>query len=98
VDKFEYEIEIEIYHGDSCDHHQLGEIVNYPDDIGKLCPWLLDSVNTMVSVVQFDGSLPWEYKDSEYKKVIDNDGIKTEFVRCPDPTSAGVVAKITRKK
>jgi len=76
----------------------LGEKFKYPDDIGKLCPWLMDSVNTMVRVLQFGGSLPWGYKGSEYEKIMDEDGITTEFVRCPDPTSAGVVAKITRKQ
>ena len=31
-------------------------------------------------------------------KEIDPDGTTTEFVRCPDPTSSGVVLKIIRKK
>lgn len=96
--KLEYEVKIEIFQGDSCDHHKLGEEFKYPDDIGKLCPWLVDSISTMVRVLQFGGSLPWEYKGSGYEKLIDEDGITTEFVRCPDSTSAGVVAKITRKK
>ena len=34
----------------------------------------------------------------EMRKEIDPEGITTEFVRCPDPTNAGVVAKITRNK
>ena len=96
--KLKYDIEIEIFQGINCDHHQLGEKFNYPDDIGKLCPWLLDSINSMVRVLQFGGSLPWEYKGSKYEKLIDEDGISTEFVRCPDPTSAGVVVKMTRTK
>jgi len=33
-----------------------------------------------------------------YQKVIDPEGVTTEFIRCPDPTDAGVVAKITRTK
>jgi uncharacterized repeat protein (TIGR04076 family) len=95
--KLKYEIEIEIFQGDRCDHHQLGETFKYPEDIGKLCPWLMDSVNTMVRILQFGGSLPWKYEGSAYEKVIDPKGITTEFVRCPDPTGAGVVAKISRK-
>lgn len=95
--KINYEIEIEIFNGKGCDHHQLGEKYRYPEDIGNICPWLLDSINSVIRVLQFGGTLPWKYKDTEYEKVIDNDGITTEFIRCPDPTEAGVVAKITRK-
>ena len=96
--KINYEIEIEIFKGKGCDHHRLGEKYKYPEDIGNLCPWLLDSINSMIRVLQFGGTLPWKYKDTEYEKIIDTDGITTEFIRCPDPTDAGVVAKITRKK
>jgi len=40
-------------------------------------------------------TLPWKYEDTPYAKVIDRDGVTTEYVRCPDPT-ANLVAKITR--
>lgn len=36
-----------------------------------------------------------EYERTPYEKVIDPDGIISEYVRCPDPT-ADLVAKITR--
>lgn len=94
----DFDIEIEIFEGRNCDHHQLGQIYKYPEDIGQICPWLLDSINTMVRVLQFGGRLPWEYRGTKYEKEINADGITTEFVRCPDPTDAGVVAKITRKR
>jgi uncharacterized repeat protein (TIGR04076 family) len=94
--KTKYEISIEIYKGENCDHHKLGQTFRYPDDIGAICPWLLDSINSMVRVLQFGGTLPWRYQDTEYEKELENDGVTTEYVRCPDPTSAGVVAKITR--
>jgi len=35
------------------------------------------------------------YEKTPYEKVIDPNGITTEYVRCPDPTS-NLVAKITR--
>jgi hypothetical protein len=41
--------------------------------------------------------LNWKYKDTEFEKIHNVDGVTTEFVRCPDPTDAGVVAGITRK-
>lgn len=93
-----YDIIIEICQGDGCDHHAMGESYYYPDDIGKLCPWLLDSINAMIRVLQFGGTLPWTYKDTAFEKVIDQDGMTTEFIRCPDPTGAGVVAKVTCKR
>ena len=34
---------------------------------------------------------------SAYEKVIDPDGVTTEYVRCPDPTS-NLVAKIVRTR
>lgn len=93
-----YQIEIEIIEGENCDHHQLGQKFQYPEEIGGLCPWLLDSINSMVRVLQFGGTLPWKYKNSKYEKEINSESITTEFVRCPDPTNAGIVAKITRVK
>ena len=70
--KIRYEIEIEIFKGNGCDHHRLGEKYKYPDEIGKLCPWLLDSIQAMIRVLQFGGSLPWKYNDTEYEKMIDS--------------------------
>ncbi len=93
-----YDIDIEIFEGDNCDHHQLGQKFKYPEDIGHLCPWLLDSINSMIRTLQFGGTLPWKYKGTTYEKEINSNDITTEFVRCPDPTNAGVVVKITRKK
>jgi len=93
-----YEIEIEIFKGEGCEHHRKGDKYRYPEDIGHICPWLLDSINSTIRVLQFGGTLPWKYEDPEYEKMIDDDGITTEFIRCPDPTDASVVAKITRKR
>lgn len=93
-----YEIDIEVFEGSNCDHHQLGQKFKYPEDIGDICPWLLDSINSMVRVLQFGGTLPWKYEGTKYQKKTNSDDITIEFVRCPDPTDAGVVVKITRKK
>ncbi len=96
--KVDYEIELEIYKGDGCDLHRVGDKFKYPDDVGRVCPWLMDSVNSMIRTLQFGGTLPWKYEGTTYEKKIDPEGRTTEFVRCPDPTDAGVVMKITRKK
>jgi uncharacterized repeat protein (TIGR04076 family) len=91
-------VELEIVEGTGCEVHEVGDRFRYPEDIGQVCPWLLDSVNSMVRVLQFGGNLPWRYRGTPYEKKIDDAGVTTEYVRCPDPTSAGVVMKITRKK
>lgn len=95
--KIDYIITLEIFES-SCDLHKVGEKFRYPEDIGRLCPWLLDSVSSMAKVLQFGGTLPWKYSGTLYEKEISPETVTTEFVRCPDPTSAGVVVKITRTK
>ena len=92
-----YAFELEIFES-GCPYHEKGNKYAYPEDKAKICSWLLDSANTMIRVLEYDGKLPWNYANTPYKKVIDPKGITTEFVRCPDPTSAGVVLKITRTK
>jgi uncharacterized repeat protein (TIGR04076 family) len=78
------------------ENFQVGQKFHYPDDLGKLCPWLVDSMTGMIRALENGGTLPWRYKGTPYEKVIDPDGVTTEFVRCPDPTKAGIVIKITR--
>jgi uncharacterized repeat protein (TIGR04076 family) len=73
----------------------VGQKFRYPDDLGEMCPWLLDSLGGMLRALETGGTLPWRYAGTAYEKVIDLDGVTTEFVRCPDPT-AHVVVKITR--
>jgi uncharacterized repeat protein (TIGR04076 family) len=93
-----YKIEIEIYEARPdtwC--HKKGEKFIYPQDWGKICPWLRGSLNDFVRILEFGGILPWKYEKTPYEKVIDPDGITTEYVRCPDPTS-NLVAKITRTR
>jgi len=47
--------------------------------------------------LEYGGTLPWRYVGTKYEKEIDPDGVTTEFVRCPDPTTK-VVAKIIRTR
>lgn len=91
-----YKIDIEIYEARAdtwC--HKKGDKFEYPMDIGKICPWLLASMHDFIRILEFGGTLSWKYEDTPYEKVIDPDGITTEYVRCPDPT-ADLIAKITR--
>jgi uncharacterized repeat protein (TIGR04076 family) len=93
-----YKIDIEIFEArpDSwC--HKKGDKFAYPQDLGKICPWLRASMNEFIRILEFGGTLSWKYEGTPYEKVIDPNGITTEYVRCPDPTS-NLVAKITRTK
>jgi len=75
---------------------QVGQKFRYPDDLGKLCPWLVDSLAGMLRALESGGTLPWKYKGTPYEKTIDPDGITTEFVRYPDPKKSGIVIKVAR--
>ena len=67
-----------------------------PEDLGLLCPWLVDSLTGFLRALENGGTLPWTYRGTPYEKEIDPEGVTTEFVRCPDPTASGIVVKITR--
>lgn len=92
-----YNIEIEIFEvGEKTRCYKKGEKFKYPQESGKICRWLNDSMNSFIRILQSGGTLPWYYRETPYEKVINKDGVTTEFIRCPDPTASGVVAKITR--
>ena len=88
------DIVLEIYEAGTCGRHKVGQRFSYPKDRGKVCEWLLGSARTMIEVLHFGGILPWTYKGTPYEKQVDPETVTTEFVRCPDPTDAGVVLKI----
>ncbi len=92
------EVEIVGCKAGRCAQHRLGRKFAYPADRGRMCSWLLDSMNGAVRVLEYGGTLPWLYEGTPYEKVIDPEGVTTEFIRCPDPTDSGVVVKITRTK
>ena len=93
-----YAIEIEVVEAEKSLCHEKGEKFGYPDDMGRVCPWLIDSMSGMLRVLEYGGTLPWTYAGTPYAKQIDPEGVTTEFVRCPDPTAAGIVVKITRTR
>lgn len=82
--------------GDGQHSYQIGQRFKYPADAGKICQWLLASMDGFIKVLRFGGTLPWDYAGTPYEKVIDPDGITTEFVRCPDPTASGIVVIVIR--
>ncbi len=85
-----------MYRGDGKTSYQQGQRFRYPEDLGRLCPWLIDSINSTIRVLNFGGTLPWKYENTPYEKEIDPDGVTTEFIRCVDPTDSGIVVKIIR--
>ncbi len=93
-----YKIDIEIFEARPdtwC--HKKGDTFSYPADQAKICPWLLSSMHDFLILLAQGATLPWKYEGTPYEKVIDPDGVTTEYIRCPDPT-ANLVAKITRTK
>ncbi len=93
-----FAIEIEVIEGpkQGCANHKVGQKFKYPQDRGKMCEWLLDSMNAAIRVLEFGGTMPWTYEGTPYQKIINLDGITTEYIRCPDPSKSGIVVKITR--
>jgi len=87
-----------MYRGDGKKSYEVGQRFAYPEDAGKLCPWLLDSMHSIIHVLRFGGTLPWDYKGTPYEKVIDQDGVTTEYIRCIDPTASGIVVKVIRTR
>ncbi len=92
----EYKLEIEVVEAKKAVCYKAGQKFSHPQDLGKLCPWLRDSLSGFLRALETGAILSWKYEGTPYEKVIDPDGVTTEFVRCPDPTSAGIVVKITR--
>jgi len=93
-----YKIEIDIFEARTdtwC--HKRGDKFEYPKDAASICPWLMSSMRDFILLLQNGVNLGWKYENTPYQKVIDPDGVTTEFVRCPDPT-ANLVARITRTK
>lgn len=76
--------------------YQVGDTFRYPEDLGLLCPWLVDSLSGVIRAMEHGGTLPWKYTGTPYEKVIDPEGVTTEYVRCLDPTAAGIVIKVIR--
>ena len=93
-----YRIEVEIFEArENSWCHKKGDRFEWPRDMGKICPWLRSSMHDFIVVLAAGGTLSWKYEGTRYEKVIDPEGVTTEFVRCPDPT-ANLVAKIIRTK
>lgn len=92
-----FDTEIEVYEtGPKTRCHQKGEKFKYPQDTGKICHWLMSALDPVCTALNAGATLPWKYTGTPYEKVIDPDGITTEYIRCPDPSEAGIVVKITR--
>ena len=87
-----------MYRGDGEKSYQAGKKFLYPEDAGKICYWLLGSMDSVIQTLQHGGTLPWKYRGTRYEKEIDPDGVTTEFIRCIDPTDSGIVVKLTRTK
>ena len=87
-----------MYGGDGEKSYEVGRRFSYPDEVNIMCPWLLDSLRGFLAGLSAGKIYKWTYKGTPYEKVIDPNGITTEYVRCPDPTASGIVVKVIRTK
>jgi hypothetical protein len=87
-----------MYRGDGEKSYQVGQKFSYPEEKDKICHWLLDSLKGVLQALAAGEILKWDYKDTPYEKVIDPEGVTTEYVRCIDPTASGIVVKVIRTK
>ncbi len=87
-----------MYRGEGEESFRAGHTFAYPQEMGKLCPWLLDSLRGVVQALRFGVTLGWRYVGTPYENVLEPDGVTTEFIRCPDPTASGIVVKIIRTR
>lgn len=85
-----------MYRGDGEKSYQQGQRFTYPEDWGKICPWLASSLDPIIQTLRNGGTLGWQYPDTPYEKVMDPDGVTTEFIRCVDPSESGIVVKVIR--
>lgn len=49
-----------MYRGNGEKSYQVGQQFRYPEDIGRICPWLLSSMDSVIQVLRFGGTLGWE--------------------------------------
>jgi len=100
LDEKKYKIDIEIYESTRgyCfkGNHTKGQKLKYPGDWDSICPYLKGSLSPFIEELAEGLTLPWTYAGTPYEKVINEGGITTEYVRCPDPSDKYVVAKIIR--
>ncbi len=76
--------------------YQAGQTFKYPEEAGKLCPSVLDSLQSIITTLGIGGTLPWMFTGTPYEKEVDPEGVTTEFVRCTDPTASGIVVKVIK--
>jgi uncharacterized repeat protein (TIGR04076 family) len=92
-----YDMEVEVYEvGKKTRCHKLGEKFKYPQDMGKICGFLASAMDPILTSLNSGAIYTWKYAGTPYEKVIDPEGVTTEYIRCPDPSEAGIVVKITR--
>ena len=56
-----FDFEIEIVEG-KCGPHQAGQKFKYPDEKGKICEWLMDSMNGAIRVLDTAARCPGSMK------------------------------------
>jgi hypothetical protein len=56
---------------------------------------MIHDIHQVYQILRFGGSLGWDYKDTEFEKVFNKNGVTTEYIRCMDPTDSGIVIELS---
>jgi hypothetical protein len=94
-----YKIDIEIYEFRGfcyISRHKKGDKFEYPKDWEKLCPYIRGGTIEFIQQLEAGATLPWRYLGTPYKKVIDQEGISTEYVRYPDPSENNTAVMLAK--
>lgn len=64
-----------MYRGSGEKSYNQGQRFKFPEEMGSLCSWMIESINSVVKVLAYDGLLPWTYDNTPDKKETDEDGV-----------------------
>ena len=59
-----------MYGGDGTTNFTVGQTIPHPDDLGKLCPWLVDSVTGEIRALELVGRSPGAITERPMKKTL----------------------------
>jgi len=55
-----------VYAGLGDESYQVGQKFRYPEDLGEMCPWLVDSLTGVFRALEHGDNLSWKYKDTPH--------------------------------
>jgi uncharacterized repeat protein (TIGR04076 family) len=90
-----YDFEIDIVEG-NCGPHKAGQKIKYPDEKGKICPWLMDSMSGAIRVLSTAGRCRGSTRDAIREG--DRSGTGSRPSSSDAPTCRGLSSPDHRRK